>query len=307
MKLHADRVLRTHERREGRASVSAPRANACDIDWVADIAICIVGDRQGRDIEERVVRFLDGIPSDLGNAFAFELANASGKDAESVAGAFVAGIEEELHAEADAETWESGVERGAHGVAPGREARRGVAECADAGKHEHVGVAGGERRVGLRLHSATISRERLEERMEVPCPVVEDGHLHCATASRSAASAVSIMGQGPIVMRTPSPTPCTAGNGRTATPAARMRAVTTAASKTGTKTKFAVEASGCILRARSASMNLARLTIALCAFSRIQSMSSRRAASAARSAAAPIMYGPRAFSMARINGAAPVA
>src|SRR5262249_53024733 len=153
---------------------------------------------------------------------------------DAVSLAFVAAVEEELHAEADAEAGQPRLERRADPGAILRKRLDRRAESADARQDQRVA---GERDVPIRRdrHARAAPLERFAERVQVARAVVEQRDAQrCAhrgprsafadapagagtrPSPRTASSAArkrSISGQGPTVTRSPSPTSGQAGKG----------------------------------------------------------------------------------------------
>src|SRR5690606_5565179 len=159
----------------------------------------------------------------------------------------VAAVEQELHAQTDAERGQAVADRIAQFGARSFEAGSRRTERAHTGQHQRVRTRSAARILHER-HARPGLFDRLPERMEVACTVIEDRDVHSLITSRCCSIvaipsiAASTMSQGPTVIRMHSPRPGSAGNGRTATPAARSPTFHSCARAPGgstARTKFA--------------------------------------------------------------------
>src|SRR5262245_11120020 len=121
MELHAGNSSNAHCGRELRRSVRAPCSNRALRRRAADETVGVVRSREARARQRRVAIVAHAVPADLWDARLVETLNATGDEAESRAPRFVALVEEQLHAEADAENCDAGV---ADGLAVWREPSR---------------------------------------------------------------------------------------------------------------------------------------------------------------------------------------
>ncbi len=194
MELHADHPSGPNHRRKPDACVLRRGPDDVSIHWTADEAVRVVGRPEPGTGQEGVLA-LHPVPSHVGDAGRLEPHHPSGNHAEPAARALLALLEEELHPEADPQTGGPTEEPLPDRLAClGEEgARRRVR--ADAGEDQHRRRETG---LGSRLQARLAARrdQRLQERVDVPHPRVEDRHPHRST-SRSADSSRSIWSHGP--------------------------------------------------------------------------------------------------------------
>src|SRR5688572_22911237 len=283
MKLHTDGAAMAYGCRKAIGLMSRPCNHTRLRFRTTDVPVREIRYRKRSLLEERILRFLDGVPADVRDAACRDPRNGTTKKTETTAHPFLAVVEEKLHAEADTETRKPGFERFAHHVPSRLEASRRCTEGADPREDEHIGVPDGGRRARLETHLGAGSLDRFGERVKIAGPVVEYAHAH-SSASRSAVKAASIIGHGPIEMRTASPTTGRPGIGRMATPVRRMAAAICRASCTGTRMKLAQLGSGARPSSRTAVVKRFRISIASAIRSRTQRRSLVSAAMAVCSA-----------------------
>src|SRR5439155_24379506 len=102
MELDAEDAAPPHRRRKAVALVGAPGRHAAGLLGPASVAVREVGDGKRRALEKRIAGLLQGVPTDLGDAARAEPGDLPREDPEALARPLLAGIEEELHPEADA-------------------------------------------------------------------------------------------------------------------------------------------------------------------------------------------------------------
>src|SRR3954454_9349016 len=124
MELHADGTTRAYDSRESVILVRAPCTNDRVIDRPAHVAVRVIGVREGGTHKQLIVRGVDGIPPDLRDALRSESGDRSRKDLQTsrVRRAFVARVEQQLHAETDAKTRQPVTQGRLHGESTGRQA-----------------------------------------------------------------------------------------------------------------------------------------------------------------------------------------
>ena len=122
------------------------------------------------------------VPADLRHALASSRVTRPANDAEPVALALVARVEEQLHAETDAER--SAARRGSPHASPPRPGARRAAAARTRRRLAARARPCRAARAGsvFDLDFRAIALERLDQRVQIARPVVEDRHTHACTA-----------------------------------------------------------------------------------------------------------------------------
>src|SRR5687767_11982792 len=103
MKLEADHARRAaHDRGKSIAFVRAPRGDAALVGRATHVAVGVVSALERIVSQQRLASSVERIPSDLRDAPRPQPLDATTQHAEPGTVTFVAGVEEQLHAEADA-------------------------------------------------------------------------------------------------------------------------------------------------------------------------------------------------------------
>ena len=244
--------------RKAVALVRRPGHHARGVDGAARRSCSRSRHRAAPRIEPAAVRSSSVFQPICGTRGARSRVTRPGMHAEARAGALVARVEQQLHAEADAEARQPRASAARMRSRAGREARRRGAERADAGQHQHVGVERARGSVSIAHLDAGVPR--------APCAASAGCPRRSRTRSRASRAAPrgARRARAPSsatarrVMRSASPMPASPRNARTATPRARSRAATAAASAPGRARSSPPTGSGCEARARAAPPRAAR-------------------------------------------------
>src|SRR5690606_40765004 len=104
MELYAPDVVASDCCREMLATVSTPRDHIGFVERLCDVAVRIVRRESRQPGEQRITGHVDDVPADVRHAAAAETSHVTANDGEPGAATLLARVEQQLHAEADAET-----------------------------------------------------------------------------------------------------------------------------------------------------------------------------------------------------------
>src|SRR5690606_21090016 len=255
---------------------------------------------------------VDDVPADVRHAAAAETSHVPANDGEPGAATLLARVEQQLHAEADAETRLAACDGILERSGRRRELRCCCGECTNARKNDCIRTQC-TLEIGFYGDVRTTALDRFPQRVQVPRAIVDHCYVHSAPAcvfrtSSSASWNRCIAGHGPTLTGRLSPTWRSPRNGRTATPRARSsRFHTSALPGTLNSRKLAAESGTSSPRSMSAVRRSPRFLTTSAMRSRTRSRSNASAASAACSAIALTLYGPRDFSISAMSRAGPIA
>src|SRR5688572_1712810 len=177
MELNSEDRSSAHDGWKPIGLVGAPGGDGLAVSGSTRVPVGKIRDRQRGGLDQRVARIIEGVPADVRYPSRVETADEPWDDAEPVPRSFFTVLEEQLHAEADAEARETSVEGTAHRGASWRETLRCGPERTDAGQDEHIGLDRGDR-IGLEPELDVGVENCLGEGVKVAGSIIEDRDSH---------------------------------------------------------------------------------------------------------------------------------